>query len=63
MKSEFEFLKERDIEVDMKEMNTYMNGLETSEFSYRFGRAVITSVISVAIIAVIGLIAIYMLWK
>ena len=47
----------------MKEMNTYMNGLETSKFSYRFGRAVVISVIGVAVVAVVGLIAIYLLWK
>ena len=43
MKSECEFIKEKDINSDMKEMEDYMNRLQTSEFNYNFSKAVAIS--------------------
>lgn len=62
MKNELEFIKEKDINADMKEMEDYMNRLQTSEFNYNLSKAVvISSVIFIAI--VVGLGVIYLLWK
>ena len=62
MKSELEFIKEKDINSDMKEMEDYMNRLQISEFNYNLSKAVvISSVIFIAI--AVGLGVIYLLWK
>ena len=62
MKSECEFIKEKDINSDMKEMEDYMNRLQTSEFNYNFSKAVaISSLIFIAI--AVGLGVTYLLWK
>lgn len=63
MKSEFEFLKEKDIEADMKEMETYMERLQTSEFNYNFGRAVKYAIVLIILIAVIGIGMAGVLWR
>lgn len=62
MKSEFEFIKEKDINSDMKEMEDYMNRLQTSEFNYNFSKAVIISSLIFIAIAV-GLGVTYLLWR
>lgn len=62
MKSELEFIKERDINSDMKEMEDYMNRLQTSEFNYNFSKAVVISSLIFIAIAV-GLGVIYLLWR
>lgn len=62
MKSELEFIKEKDINSDMKEMEDYMNRLQISEFNYNLSKAVvISSVIFIAI--AVGLGVTYLLWK
>lgn len=62
MKSELEFIKEKDINADMKEMEDYMNRLQTSEFNYNLSKAVvISSVIFIAI--AVGLGVTYLLWR
>lgn len=62
MKSELEFIKEKDINADMKEMEDYMNRLQTSEFNYNLSKAVvISSVIFIAI--AVGLGVAHLLWK
>lgn len=62
MKSELEFIKEKDINSDMKEMEDYMNRLQTSEFNYNFSKAVIISSLIFIAIAV-GLGVTYLLWR
>lgn len=62
MKSELEFIKEKDINSDMKEMEDYMNRLQISEFNYNLSKAVIIS--SVIFIAIaVGLGVTYLLWR
>ena len=62
MKSELEFIKEKDINADMKEMEDYMNRLQISEFNYNLSKAVvISSVIFIAI--AVGLGVTYLLWR
>lgn len=62
MKSELEFIKEKDINSDMKEMEDYMNRRQISEFNYNLSKAVvISSVIFIAI--AVGLGVTYLLWR
>lgn len=63
MKSELEFIKEKDINADMKEMEDYMNRLQTSEFNYNFSKAVVISSVIFIAVAVVGLGVTYLLWK
>ena len=63
MKSELEFIKEKDINADMKEMEDYMNRLQTSEFNYNFSKAVIISSLIFIAVAIVGLGVTYLLWK
>lgn len=63
MKSELEFIKEKDINADMKEMEDYMNRLQTSEFNYNFSKAVIISSLIFIAVAIVGLGVTYLLWR
>lgn len=63
MKSELEFIKEKNINSDMKEMEDYMNRLQTSEFNYNFSKAVVISSVIFIAVAVVGLGVTYLLWK
>lgn len=63
MKSELEFIKEKDINSDMKEMEDYMNRLQTSEFNYNFSKAVIISLLIFIAVAIVGLGVTYLLWR
>lgn len=63
MKSELEFIKEKDINSDMKEMEDYMNRLQTSEFNYNFSKAVIISSVIFIAVAIVGLGVTYLLWR
>lgn len=63
MKSELEFIKEKDINSDMKEMEDYMNRLQTSEFNYNFSKAVIISSLIFIAVAIVGLGVTYLLWR
>lgn len=63
MKSELEFIKEKDINADMKEMEDYMNRLQTSDFNYNFSKAVIISSLIFIAVAIVGLGVTYLLWR
>lgn len=63
MKSELEFIKEKDINSDMKEMEDYMNRLQTSEFNYNFSKAIIISSLIFIAVAIVGLGVTYLLWR
>ena len=63
MKSELEFIKEKDINSDMKGMEDYMNRLQTSEFNYNFSKAVIISSLIFIAVAIVGLEVTYLLWR
>lgn len=63
MKSELEFIKEKDINSDMKEMEDYMNRLQISEFNYNFSKAVVISSVIFIAVAIVGLGVTYLLWR
>lgn len=63
MKSELEFIKEKDINSDMKEMEDYMNRLQISEFNYNLSKAVIISSLIFIAVAIVGLGVTYLLWR
>lgn len=63
MKSELEFIKEKNINSDMKEMEDYMNRLQISEFNYNLSKAVIISSLIFIAVAIVGLGVTYLLWR